>query len=348
MSSNNNTAVVLTEVGKPLSLDTSRPIPEPTEGQIQVKVSVVGINPHDGKSRDVGIFVTGKLPAVLGADVVGTVIKVGAGVSNFSIGDRVVYQPSFFIPTWTQHGLQEYAVADAWAAAKIPSSITDDQAATLPTNVIAPLVSLFSLLKIPAPWSPAAKDFDYANTSLLIIGGGSSSGKFGVQLAKIAGIGRIVVVGGKEVELKKFGATHVLDRHADYDTLLANIRSIVGDDLIYAYDSVSNLNGQLLPLNALSNTKKGGLARLLPLGPVDKSKVIGKEAGYDVHDVFGSSHAHQEVAKGLWANLTQYLENGQITPLGYVVKQGLKPEHVNEIMDAYRDGKPATKTHIHI
>lgn len=241
-----------------------------------------------------------------------------------------------------------YAVADAWAAAKIPASISDDQAATLPTNAVAPLVSLFSLLKIPAPWSPTSKDFDYANTELLIVGGGSSSGKFGVQLAKLAGIGRIVVVGGKEDELKAFGATHVLDRHADRETLLASIRDIVGDNLVYAYDSVSNLDGQLLALNALSSSKKGGLARLLPLGPVDNSKVVGKTAGYDVHDVFGSSHAHQEVAKGFWANLTQYLENGQITPLGFVVKQGLKPEHVNEIMDAYRDGKPATKTHIHI
>lgn len=343
-----NKAVVLPEVRQPLVASTDRPIPEPAEGQLQVKVSVVGLNPHDGKSREYGIFVTGKLPAVLGADVVGKVTKVGAGVTNFRVGDRVVYHPSFFIPTWTQHGLQEYTVADAWAAAKIPDSITDDQAATLPTNTIAPIVSFFALLKIPAPWVPEAKEFDYASAAVLIIGGGSSTGKFGVQLAKIAGIGRIVVVGGNEAELKGFGATHVLDRHASHEDLLAGIREIVGDDLIYAYDTVSNLEGQLLPLNALSSTKKGGLARLLPLGQVDKSKVIGKMAGFEVFDVFGSSHAHADVTRGYWARLTEYLESRQITPLGYVVKQGLTAENANEVLDAYRDGKPVKKTHIHI
>jgi NADPH:quinone reductase len=31
-----------------------------------------------------------------------------------------------------------------------------------------------------------------------------------------------------------------------------------------------------------------------------------------------------------------------------VVKQGLDAAAVNEVLDAYRDGKPVVKTHIHL
>lgn len=340
-------AVVLTELHKPVTLTTTHPIPQPSANQIQIKVTIAGLNPHDEKSQSWGLFVEGKLPAVLAADVVGIVSKLGPDVTKFAVGDRVVSHASFVDPATAQNGLQEYAVADTFAAAKIPDSISDDQAATLPTNIIAPLVALFAELKIPAPWTEAAKTFDYAAQTVLIVGGGSSTGKYGVQLAKIAGIGRIIVVGGKEDELKKFGATHVLDRHAEQDDLVKQIRDITGDDLVYAYDSVNGVEGQILAVKALSNEKKGGLARLLPMGPIDASKAPGKKAGFDTHDVYGSSHGHVELCTAFWEHVREYLTSGKITTLGFTVKKGLTAENANEILDAYREGKPITKTHIH-
>jgi NADPH2:quinone reductase len=340
-------ALVVTELGKPVSLVTDRPIPEPGANQVQVKVTVAGLNPHDEKSRSLGLFIADDLPSILTNDVVGKVTKLGQGVTDIAVGDRIVFQPTF-APGSPQNGLQEYATADLLALAKIPDSITDDEAATLPTNIIAPLVALFETLKIPAPWSKAAEGFDYANTSLLVIGGGSSCGRFGVQLAKLAGIGRIVVVGGNEAELKSFGATHVIDRHAGEDTILARIHDVVGDDLVYAYDAVNPPDGQLLALKALSSHTKGALARLVPAGPVDESKVVGKKAGFDVRNVFGSSHQHPELAAAFWSRTPGYLTAGQIKPLSYVVKEGLSASNVNEVLDAYRDEKAVQKTHIHL
>ncbi|KAH8888034.1 putative alcohol dehydrogenase [Thozetella sp. PMI_491] len=325
-------ALVVSELGKPVTL---------------VKVTVAGLNPHDGKSRDYGLFIANDLPSILTNDVVGKVTKLGQGATGIAVNDRIVYHPSF-APGSTQNGLQEYAIADLWAAAKIPDSITDDEAATLPTNIFAPLVALFEKLQIPAPWSPAAKKFDYAGAIILIVGGGSNCGRFGVQLAKLAGIGRIVVVGGDEAELKSYGATHVIDRHAPYETLLMRIREVVGDDLVYAYDAVSPVDGQLLALNALSTYKRGILARLIPTGPVDESKVLGKKAGFDVRDVFGSSHEQPELAVGFWSRVTGYLKNGQIRPLSYTVKEGLLANNVNSVLDAYKNGEAVTKTHIHL
>lgn len=351
-------AIIVTEVGKPVTLVHDWPIPEPGTHQVQLKVTVARLNPHDEKSRDWGLFIIRDLspvtktdpgaidlPSILANDVVGRVTKLGPSVTELVVGDRVMYQASF-APSSLQNGLQEYAIADRALLAKIPDSITDDEAATLPTNIIPPLVALFETLRIPAPWSSAA--FDYANTAILIVGGGSSCGQFGVQLAKLANIGRIVVVGGDETKLKSFGATHVIDRHAGYETVLAKIRDVVDDDLVYAFDTISPVEGQLLALNALSRSKRGALVRLIPFGQPDESRILGKRAGFDLLDVFGSAEAHPELSGAFWSRLPSYLEAGDIKPLAYVVKEGLLADSVNNVLDAYRDGGRISKTHIHL
>jgi NADPH:quinone reductase-like Zn-dependent oxidoreductase len=356
-------ALIVPAIGAPVTLITDRPIPTPGPNQVQVKVSVAGINGHDAKSIEYGLFINPNLsrataggetsdldlPFILTNDVVGVITELGPGVEGrgLSVGDRIVYQPSF-APGSTQNGLQEYALADLGALTKIPEGISDDEAATLPTNIIAPLVALFDTLAIPAPWTPEAQNFDYAHTTLLVIGGGSNCGAFGVQLAKLANIGTIVVVGGDEKKLKSLGATHVINRHGGFDKVLSDIRAVVGDDLVYAYDAVSPPEGQMLALNTLSSSKRGALARLLPTGPVDESRVLGKEAGFEVRDVFGSSHMHPELAWGFWERLPGFLERGEIRPLDYVVKRGLVPEHVNEVVRRYIARESVVKTHIHL
>jgi NADPH:quinone reductase len=314
-----------------------------------LKVNVAGINPHDEKARDWGLFIAQHLPAVLTNDVAGTVVALGPGVTKYQIGDRIVSHAGFSGGNWSQSGLQEYAINDIGAGFKVPDNVTNEEAATLPTNIIAPLFGLFDNVRgigIPAPWSEEAKSFDYKGITLLIIGGGSSCGKFAVQLANLAGIGRIVVVGGPEDELKQYGATHVLDRHGGFDVVLERIRNVVGDDLEYAFDAINPPPDQILGLNALSSTKKGKLARLLPTGPVDESKVVGKKAGFELISVFGSSQATPGLAYPFWERVPEYLTSGKIKTLNFVLKDGLTAENVNEVLDRYRDGARVVKTHI--
>jgi NADPH:quinone reductase len=314
-------------------------------------VDVAGINPHDQKARDLGLFISNLLPAVLTNDVAGTVVALGPGVTKYQIGDRVLSHAGFEGANWNQTGLQEYAINDIGAGFKIPEGVTSEEAATLPTNIIAPLFGLFSSSKgvgIPAPWSEEAKSFDYAGTSVLILGGGSNCGKFAVQLAKLAGIGKIIAVGGPEDELKGYGATHILDRHGGNDVVLEGIRAIVGDDLEYAFDAINPPTGQILGVNALSSTKKGKLARLLPTGPLDESKITAKKAGYELINVFGISQVLPELAYPFWERVPEFLSSGKIKPLNFVLKEGLTAEHANEVLDGYRDGARVVKTHIKI
>jgi NADPH2:quinone reductase len=343
-------ALVVTKVGSSLELVRDQAVPQPGPDQVLLKVAVAGFNPHDQKARDTGLFIAQNLPALLTNDVAGVVVALGPGVQKYQLGDRVLSHAGFS-GTYAQNGLQEYAVNEIGAGFKIPDSTTDDEASTLPTNIIAPLVGLFddkNGVGIPAPWTEAAKKFDYKGAAILVVGGGSNCGRFAVQLAKLAGIGTIVSVGGSEQELKSYGATDVVDRHGGEDVVLEKIQKLVGDDLMYAFDAVNPPAGQILALNALSSSKKGKLARLLPTGAVDETKVVGKRAGFEVINVFGSSQVKPELTYPFWELVPEYLTSGKIKPLKYTIKEGLSAENANAVLDAYRDGNSIQKTHIHI
>ncbi|GAD93576.1 conserved hypothetical protein [Paecilomyces variotii No. 5] len=341
-------AIVLHTVGSPVVLE-ERPVPEPGEGQLLVKITVAGLNPHDQKVRDYGLFFDGK-PYIMANDVAGEVVKLGPGsiAAKFAVGEHVFSQA--FGPGPDTSGLQQYALLDARFTAKVADTgVTDDEAATIPGNAIAEYIGLFHAtgLGLPAPTTPEAKSFDYASQSFLVIGGGSNTGHFAIELAKLAGFGRIVTVAGlrNEAELRAIGATHVVDRHAD--NVLEQIRAIVGDDLIYAVDVINDGEHQELGVAALSNSKKGLLATLLPAeGSLDEKKIGPKKAGYERRFTFGASALYPELTTPFWENLPRWIRNGDLTPTKYQVVEGLDPARMNGLLDLYKEGKGA-KFNVH-
>lgn len=87
----------------------------------------------------------------------------------------MVFQADFAQGT-PQNGLQEYAMADTRFTAKIPEGISNDEAATLPTNIVALIVALFNDLLISSPWTSEARHFASEKATLLVVDGGSISG----------------------------------------------------------------------------------------------------------------------------------------------------------------------------
>jgi len=80
-------AMVLHTVGEPLELrDLS--IPQPDNHQILLKVQSCGLCRTDLHIVD-GELEHPNLPLILGHQIVGTVQKIGADVSGFSIGNKV-------------------------------------------------------------------------------------------------------------------------------------------------------------------------------------------------------------------------------------------------------------------
>ena len=129
------TALIVQTIGGRVIEERSWPISQPGPRQVQIRVTVGALNPHDQKGRDIGLFVKDSLPAILGSDVVGVVSALGDSVSRFKIGDRIFGQAS--TEGSTQKALQQYAILDELFAAKVPEGISEDETATIPTNLMA-------------------------------------------------------------------------------------------------------------------------------------------------------------------------------------------------------------------
>src|SRR4051794_6576065 len=105
--------------------------PVPGEGEVLVKTAVAGVNPVDTQVRE-GSWVLeemGKPPMILGWDVAGTVQESADLDSGFGAGDRVFGMPRF--PALGRCDA-EYVAAPASEIARIPESLTDEQAGALP------------------------------------------------------------------------------------------------------------------------------------------------------------------------------------------------------------------------
>ena len=66
------------------------PMPQPTMGEVLVSVHAATINHTDIFHRTGQFFIQKDLPHILGMDVAGEIVALGAGVSDWNVGDRVV------------------------------------------------------------------------------------------------------------------------------------------------------------------------------------------------------------------------------------------------------------------
>ena len=270
-------------------------------------------------------------PSILGYDVVG-IVQANGPNSSLAIGTHVFAQSSMFDPA--SGGLQEYTVIDSQWAVPVPSHISDTDASIFPVNAMTVAVALFSsaALGFPLPGTPEAKTFDYAAQALVIVGGGTNNGKLAIQFARIAGIGTIIAIASlsSSNELKQYGATHIIDRKSE--DVNTEVRKIVGDDLIYAIDAYNAGPDLALAVSLLSNSKKGILVHLVPVGPGEEV-LSTKKAGCKATSLYGSSGANPELATLFWKTFEDWLESKQVQVSKYEVIEGLDADKVNLVLD---------------
>jgi NADPH2:quinone reductase len=343
-------ALLLEKPGQPMVL-AERHIPEPKENEVLVKVSIAGINPHDGYSKAWGLFVQDSLPTPLAADIVGEVVKLGPKVTKFNVGDGVF---GFGDPqNPDQLGTQEYCCLDVDQTAKVPSNVSPDEAGTFPLNPMTSFFAMFSDqgLDLPFPWPGKKGEIDNSGVTVVIIGGGSATGKFALQLAKLAGIGRVIAIASKsnEAQLKSLGATHVIDRHQSLGETDGDVRAIVGDNLTMVYDCIGGANGgQTLGARLLSNSRRGILAVLVHAGTVDDSQIGDKREGYERKSITCATKMYKEVSVPFWNQLPTWIENNDLSPTTWQVVDGLDAKKINDLLDGYVKGRAQLKPHVHI
>jgi NADPH2:quinone reductase len=148
------------------------PIPTVTEGHVLIRVRTTSVNPLDTKLRR-GLIppLTPQFPAVLHGDVAGEVVKVGAKVKNFKIGDRVFGCAGGINPLGG--ALAEYMLADERLIAKLPDQISFEEGAAIALVGLTAWESVFDKIVI----NPG--------DSVMVLGGTGGVAHIAIQLARL-------------------------------------------------------------------------------------------------------------------------------------------------------------------
>ncbi|WP_310208321.1 NADP-dependent oxidoreductase [Ancylobacter sp. 3268] len=178
-------------------------IPEPSVGadDVLVEIHATGLNQLDTKLRDgeFKLILPYKPPFVLGHDVAGVVVRTGANVRRFEVGDEVYARPrDGRIGTFAQ-----FIAIDEADVARKPKNLTMEEAASIP------LVGLTA-------WQVLVDRAKLENGQKVLIHAGSGGvGTFAIQLAKHLGATVATTASAANADLvRSLGADVVIDYRA--------------------------------------------------------------------------------------------------------------------------------------
>lgn len=177
-----------------------RPLPEPADDEVRVKVLASAVNPIDWKMRKGMLkwLVKKHLPIITGADFCGVIDKAAKDTPRFKQGDVVIGQTSGL----TGGASAEYCIVKQNQIILKPEKMGVEEAAGLS---LAAQTSYQALID-----SAYLKE----GQSILIIGASGGIGQMAIQIAKAHGALVTAVCSQKNHELvKQLGADAVIDYH---------------------------------------------------------------------------------------------------------------------------------------
>ena len=235
-------AVRVHELGGPDVLRYEEvPAPQPEAGEVLVRVAAAGVNYLDIYYRS-GFHWGGHhsraLPYIPGAEAAGTVVDLGAGVTDVKVGDRVAYGIS--------NGYGSYAelhAVPAWHIYKLPPSVAFEDAAAVMLQGMTAHYLTHSTYRIKP------KD------TVLIHAAAGGTGLLLVQLAKMRG-GRVfgTVSSDEKAQLARAAGADRTINYAEQDFAVEVRKLTDGKGVDAVYDSVGKA------------TFEGSLDCLAPLG----------------------------------------------------------------------------------
>ena len=204
--------------------DISEPKPKSDEVVFKVKAAALNYNDIWGMR---GQPVAVPLPHVSGSDAAGDVIAIGEDVKNFKVGDRVVSHSNMSCRVCSactdgrefdclKRTIWGFQTGPTWGAyseithlpevniAKIPDSVSYDEAAAASMTLLTAWHMLVGRAKIRP------------GQTVLIMGGGSGVGSFGIQIAKLYNCTVISTASPDKLDkLKELGADYAVDHRKE-------------------------------------------------------------------------------------------------------------------------------------
>jgi putative PIG3 family NAD(P)H quinone oxidoreductase len=240
------TVIEIAQPGGPEQLKAAvRPVPQPGEGEVLVRVVAAGVNRPDIMQRQ------GRYPPPPGAsdlpglEISGEVVALGPNAPGVSIGERVVA----LLPGG---GYAGYAVAAAPLCLPVPSGMSMVEAAAIPETYFTVWTNLFE------------RGGCKAGDTELVHGGTSGIGTTAIQLATAWGA-RVFATAGSETKARAcetIGAVRGIDyRTEDFVEVVRQETAGKGVDLIL--DIVA---GSYVPRNLEAAAVEGRIVVISLLG----------------------------------------------------------------------------------
>lgn len=338
MAPTNSAAWIAAAKAHPLQVKEA-PYTSPTDNELVIRNRAIALNPVDFARQllGAGLFPWTTYPAILGTDVAGEVVEVGAGAAaRFKVGDRVVGLGSELKNNNPAEGaFQDYVVLQSQLVSQIPPTLSFEDASVIPLGISTASCGLFQKdhLALQFPTEPGAAS---TGQTVLIWSGSSSVGSNAIQLAAAAGYEVFTTASPKNFDyVKSLGASQVWDYRS----------ATIVEDIIAAF------KGKTSP-GALAIGDASGV----PVGEI-VSRIDGRKfislanppagalpAGIETKFIFGGDLKDNEVGPAIFeAYLPKALAAGtyKIAPPAEVVGKGLGA--VQKALDDLQAGVSAKK-----
>lgn len=193
------------------------PLPEPSAGEVRIRVEAAGVNFPDALIIQKKYQVQPPLPFIPGTEVAGTVDAVGEGVGRLKPGDRVVA----FVGIG---GFAEFVCA------------AQAQVAPLPAEIDTAVAAGFTLTYATSQHALIERGQLGSGETLLVLGAGGGVGLAAVELGKLAGA-RVIAAASSAEKLaaaSRLGADELIDYStADLRDAMRSITDGRGVDVVY-------------------------------------------------------------------------------------------------------------------
>jgi NADPH2:quinone reductase len=241
-----------------------RPIPEPHDGEVRVRVVVSGVNPTDWKGRAGGTY--GALDGwhVPNQDGAGIVDAVGPWVQGLEPGQRVwLWDVAYGGAEGTA---QEYVVVPQHKVVPLPDGESFDVGASIGIPALTAHRALTAHDGGPARLAPKALD----GQTVIVTGGAGAVGHAAIQLAKWAGATVVATVSGDaKADLARKAGADVVVNYRTQD-VAEEVRRVApgGADLVVDVNAAANLDADLKAL------KNGGTIAIYAANSSDEKLAI--------------------------------------------------------------------------
>lgn len=216
------------------------PEPDLRDDDVLIQVRAASINPLDSKikSGEFKLILPYRFPLILGNDVSGTVVRIGARVSQFKPGDEVYARPDDDrIGTFA-----EFIAIKASSVALKPTNISMVEAASLPLVALTAWQVLVETAKLKK------------GQKVLIHAGSGGVGTIAIQLAKHLGAFVATTTSTSNISLvEALGADVVIDyKQQDFAAVLRDydvVLSSLGSDVLHKSLQVLKPGGHLISVS---------------------------------------------------------------------------------------------------